>query len=70
MGVGLLFVFAAWVLRFSFGYPICRTDEANWIDIARQLDRGVSWPVSGPAFIEAARWIAWQFDAAHTSAIP
>ena len=70
MGVGLLFVFAAWVLRFSFGYPICRTDEANWIDIARQLDRGVSWPVSGPAFIEAARWIARQFDAAHTSAIP
>ena len=51
LGIGLVVAVMAWVMRTYGRYPICHNDEINWIDIARQLDGGVRWPVSGPAFI-------------------
>ena len=52
------FALLAWALRSSGYYPICPNDEANWIGIAHQLDAGVHWPVSGPAFINTVRAIS------------
>ncbi|TDS82403.1 hypothetical protein [Comamonas sp. JUb58] len=42
----------ACTLRVLLDYPICANDESAWIHIARQLDRGVDWPVSSPAFVD------------------
>ena len=58
LAIGLVFAVMAWVMRTYGRYPICHNDEINWIDIARQLDGGVRWPVSGPAFIEVVRLLA------------
>ena len=70
VGVGLIFVVIAIALRFFAGYPICPNDEASWIYIAGQLDRGVHWPVSGPAFIETARELSRQIGGDHARTIP
>ena len=70
VGVGLIFVAIAFALRFYAGYPICPNDEASWIYIAGQLDRGVHWPVSGPAFIETARELSRQIGGDHARTIP
>ena len=61
-------VFAA-MLRLFTGYPICPNDESSWIYIAHQLDRGVAWPVSGPAFIDTAREISHLLGSAHLVSI-
>lgn len=49
----------ACALRVLLDYPICANDESAWIHIARQLNRGVDWPVSGPAFVDLLRQTAW-----------
>lgn len=36
--------------RFILGYPICGTDEQNYLNIFDWLDRGGSWPISGPGY--------------------
>lgn len=37
-------------LRFFLGYPICGTDEQNYLKIFDWLDHGGSWPISGPGY--------------------
>ena len=51
----LAFTLCAIAVRFYWGYPRCRNDELNWIDIARTLDTGQEWPVSGPSFVYVLR---------------
>jgi hypothetical protein len=70
MGAGLLFALAACALRFALGYPLCHNDEGSWLVIARELDQGVAWPVSGPAFIATLREASRQFDTSHASLMP
>lgn len=41
----------------------------SWAHIARQLERGVDWPVSGPAFIAAVRALAHQLGADYPTAL-
>lgn len=38
--------YARWIL----GYPICGTDEQNYLNIFNWLDRGGVWPISGPGY--------------------
>lgn len=64
------FVFVAFYVRFSLGYPICKNDELNWIFIASQLDQGVSWPVSGPLFIAMMREASKQLNMSYASVMP
>ena len=63
------FALLAWALRSSGYYPICPNDEANWIGIAHQLDAGVHWPVSGPAFINTVRAISETLQFSHTQSV-
>ncbi|THU02834.1 hypothetical protein E9531_06965 [Lampropedia puyangensis] len=65
VAVSLLFAVLAWAMRFHGGYPICHNDEVNWMGIAEQLDSGVHWPVSGPAFIETVRFISANAELPH-----
>lgn len=58
VGLALLFAGAAAFARLALDYPRCQNDELNWVAIAAQLDQGVAWPVSGPAFIAAARTLS------------
>ena len=67
--VGLVFAVVAWALRAYGRYPVCHNDEVNWIDIAAQLDLGVHWPVSGPAFIETVRLISEEAQIKHVQSI-
>lgn len=57
-----VFIATAWALRRWGGYPRCRNDELNWIDIAVALDRDEPWPVSGPAFIHFVRALSGYLD--------
>ncbi|MBB6576285.1 hypothetical protein HNP33_000333 [Comamonas odontotermitis] len=65
----LAFALLAWALRSSGSYPICHNDEVNWVSIAHQLDAGVHWPVSGPAFIHTVRALSEQLQFSHTQSI-
>ncbi|GAB2479607.1 hypothetical protein GCM10027082_33150 [Comamonas humi] len=69
LATALAFALLALALRSWGSYPICHNDEVNWIGIARQLDQGQPWPVSGPAFIQAVRELAWQLQTSHAQAI-
>lgn len=46
--------------RFMLGYPICGTDEQNYLKIFDWLDAGGVWPISGPGYarliFELRRW--------------
>lgn len=65
-----LFALLACVMRVLLDYPLCVNDEKNWIGIAQQLDRGVAWPVSGPAFVNTLRQAAWYTDSSHAQVMP
>lgn len=56
--IALGFALLAWMLRAYAGYPACNYDEAHWLAIARTVDEGVDWPVSGPAFLYLIRTLA------------
>lgn len=43
-----LTIYARWFLD----YPLCGTDEQNYLKIFEWLDRGGSWPISGPGYAE------------------
>lgn len=43
-----LTIYARWFLE----YPLCGTDEQNYLKIFEWLDRGGSWPISGPGYAE------------------
>jgi hypothetical protein len=55
-----LTAYARWVL----GYPICGTDEQNYLKIFSWLDDGGVWPISGPGYagliLELRHWIGWE----------
>ena len=53
--IALAFTVCAVSVRFFWGYPRCQNDELNWVHIARSLDNGVDWPVSGPSFMYVLR---------------
>ena len=53
--IALAFTFCALGVRLFFGYPRCQNDELNWVQIARSIDSGQDWPVSGPSFIYILR---------------
>ncbi|HUM92830.1 MAG TPA: hypothetical protein PLM32_15905, partial [Candidatus Competibacter sp.] len=38
--------------RFVLHYPLCGTDEQNYLKIFEWLDNGGSWPISGPGYAE------------------
>lgn len=38
-------------MRCILGYPICGTDEQNYLKILDWLDQGGLWPVSGPGYV-------------------
>ncbi|MCB1777596.1 MAG: hypothetical protein KDI50_09175, partial [Candidatus Competibacteraceae bacterium] len=38
--------------RWTLGYPLCGTDEQNYLDIFAWLDNGGVWPISGPGYAE------------------
>lgn len=38
--------------RWLFGYPICGTDEQNYLKIFAWLDKGGEWPISGPGYAQ------------------
>ena len=65
----LLVTALAWIIRTYGHYPVCHNDEVNWIDIAHQLDLGVHWPVSGPAFFQAVRLISEEAQIKHAQAL-
>ncbi|MEG1280594.1 MAG: hypothetical protein RSD57_09105 [Comamonas sp.] len=65
----LVFALLAAILRSSGSYPICHNDEVNWIGIAHQLDAGVHWPVSGPAFIHTVRALSEHLQLSHVQSI-
>ncbi|MCB1821168.1 MAG: hypothetical protein KDI73_06255, partial [Candidatus Competibacteraceae bacterium] len=52
--------YARWVL----GYPLCGTDEQNYLDIFTWLDNGGVWPISGPGYAELIftlrNWTGWE----------
>jgi hypothetical protein len=37
-------------MRWGLGYPICGTDEQNYLKIFDWLDNGGVWPISGPGY--------------------
>ncbi|QNP49865.1 hypothetical protein [Diaphorobacter aerolatus] len=53
--IALIFTSCAIGVRLFWGYPRCQNDELNWVQIARGLDDGVDWPVSGPSFMYVVR---------------
>lgn len=38
--------------RYGLGYPICGTDEQNYLQIFAWLDNGGEWPISGPGYAQ------------------
>ncbi|MCS4511384.1 hypothetical protein [Xylophilus ampelinus] len=46
--VALAGLVGAYLVRTWGGYPICRMDEHHWAFIARAVQQGIDWPVSGP----------------------
>lgn len=38
--------------RVVLGYPLCGTDEQNYLKIFNLLDSGGVWPISGPGYVE------------------
>ena len=38
--------------RLVLGYPLCGTDEQNYLKIFEWLDNGGVWPISGPGYAE------------------
>lgn len=46
--------------RFGMGYPLCGSDEQNYLKIFAWLDGGGVWPISGPGYAglisELRRW--------------
>ena len=65
-----LFALLACAMRMLLNYPLCVNDEKNWIGIAQQLDQGVAWPVSGPAFVNTLRQAAWVTGSSHAEVMP
>ena len=63
----LLFIVLAATLtsymRWWLGYPICGTDEQNYLQIFAWLDRGGVWPISGPGYaqliLHLREWTGW-----------
>ncbi|MBF5003866.1 hypothetical protein [Diaphorobacter caeni] len=51
----LIFTICAIVVRLFWEYPRCQNDELNWVAIARNIDAGHDWPVSGPFFMYVLR---------------
>jgi len=49
--------------RLGQGYPICGTDEQNYLNIFAWLDNGGVWPISGPGYLELVwrlrQWSGW-----------
>ena len=49
--------------RWGLGYPICGTDEQNYLKIFAWLDNGGVWPISGPGYatliLELRHWTGW-----------
>ncbi|MFZ1828957.1 MAG: hypothetical protein WAW42_09350 [Candidatus Competibacteraceae bacterium] len=52
--------YARWILD----YPICGTDEQNYLKIFDWLDNGGVWPISGPGYaeliLELRYWTGWE----------
>ncbi len=50
--------------RWMLGYPICGTDEQNYLKIFNWLDNGGVWPISGPGYagliLELRHWAGWE----------
>jgi hypothetical protein len=50
--------------RWMLGYPLCGTDEQNYLDIFTWLDNGGVWPISGPGYAElifaVRHWMGWE----------
>ncbi len=50
--------------RWMLGYPICGTDEQNYLKIFDWLDNGGVWPISGPGYaeliLELRCWTGWE----------
>jgi hypothetical protein len=57
------------VLTRSQGYPICVNDEVNWWSVARQIQAGQLWPISGPLHFEITRWLADLLAFTHPQAL-
>ncbi|QIL81637.1 hypothetical protein G7047_18250 [Diaphorobacter sp. HDW4A] len=53
--IALIFTVCAVSVRLFWGYPRCQNDELNWVQIARNIDAGRDWPVSGPFFMFVLR---------------
>ncbi len=53
--IALMFTICAITVRYYWGYPRCQNDELNWVGIARNIDAGQDWPVSGPSFMYVLR---------------
>lgn len=64
------FASTSMVFRFIFEYPICHNDEHNWLTITESLDRGIDWPVSGPAFIAMLRETSRFLGVNYANAMP
>lgn len=51
-------------MRAGLGYPICGTDEQNYLKIFEWLDHGGVWPISGPGYVglilELRHWTSWE----------
>lgn len=66
LAIGLT-IYARWFLE----YPLCGTDEQNYLKIFEWLDQGGSWPISGPGYAELVlalrRWVGLGTVAAVTS---
>jgi hypothetical protein len=50
--------------RWMLDYPICGTDEQNYLKIFDWLDNGGVWPISGPGYaeliLELRYWTGWE----------
>ena len=50
--------------RWMLDYPICGTDEQNYLKIFDWLDNGGVWPISGPGYagliLELRHWTGWE----------
>ena len=70
VALAALFTGLAWALRHWGGYPMCPGDEASWLQIAGELDRGRAWPVSGPGYMAAVQALAHRLEQPTAAAIP
>ena len=70
VALAALFTCLAWALRHWGGYPMCPGDEASWLQIAGELDRGRAWPVSGPGYMAAVQALAHRLEQPTAAAIP